>query len=151
MSCYMMKVILVNERLGDTRTYVIKGWLKSVLSLCLLGAPVAIGYLGYQLSLHTEQSGAAPYDTAVQQSLRGMKPTEVQFSSSPGNLCATGLPMMSERESPPSVDEHSSSCTPAGLAVIDADHSFTTIRLSPTAFRHGRIVDPATYQRRVYS
>ena len=67
-----MKVILVNERLGHTRTYVIKGWLKGVLSLCLLGAPVALGYLGYQLSLQQTGSGeAASYDAAVHHSLRG--------------------------------------------------------------------------------
>lgn len=46
-----MKLILVNQRYGHSRTIVIKGWLKGLLSLCLLGAPVALGYMGYHLAL----------------------------------------------------------------------------------------------------
>ena len=46
-----MKVILVDQRHGHTRTIVINRWLKGLLSLCLLGAPVALGYFGYQLAL----------------------------------------------------------------------------------------------------
>ncbi|OFE11134.1 hypothetical protein PHACT_14890 [Pseudohongiella acticola] len=46
-----MKLILVNQRYGNSRTIVIKGWLKGLLSLCLLGAPVALGYMGYHLAL----------------------------------------------------------------------------------------------------
>jgi len=46
-----MKVILVDERHGHTKTIVLKGWLKGLLSLCLLGTPVALGYFGYQLAV----------------------------------------------------------------------------------------------------
>lgn len=46
-----MKVILVDQRHGHTKTIVLKGWLKGFLSLCLLGAPVALGYFGYQLAI----------------------------------------------------------------------------------------------------
>ncbi len=46
-----MKVILVDQRHGLTKTIVLKGWLKGLLSLCLLGAPVALGYFGYQLAV----------------------------------------------------------------------------------------------------
>lgn len=46
-----MKVILVDQRHGHTRTIVLKGWLKGLLSICLLGAPVALGYFGYQLAV----------------------------------------------------------------------------------------------------
>jgi len=46
-----MKLILVDQRHGHTRTIVLKGWLKGLLSLCLLGAPVALGYFGYQLAI----------------------------------------------------------------------------------------------------
>lgn len=45
-----MKVILVDQRHGHTKTIVLKGWLKGLLSVCLLGAPVALGYFGYQLA-----------------------------------------------------------------------------------------------------
>jgi murein DD-endopeptidase MepM/ murein hydrolase activator NlpD len=46
-----MKVILVDQRHGHTKTIVLKGWLKGLLSLCLLGAPVALGYFGYGLAV----------------------------------------------------------------------------------------------------
>ena len=46
-----MKVILVDQRHGHTKTIVLKGWLKGLISLCLLGAPVALGYFGYGLAI----------------------------------------------------------------------------------------------------
>jgi murein DD-endopeptidase MepM/ murein hydrolase activator NlpD len=46
-----MKLILVNQRHGHTRTIILKGWVKGLLSVCLLGAPVALGYFGYQLAI----------------------------------------------------------------------------------------------------
>jgi len=49
-----MKVILVDRRHGHTRTVVLSGWLKGLLSICILGAPVAFGYLGYQFAVSQE-------------------------------------------------------------------------------------------------
>lgn len=46
-----MKVILVDQQHGHTRTIVLKGWVKGLLSICLLGVPVALGYAGYQFAL----------------------------------------------------------------------------------------------------
>lgn len=46
-----MKLILVDQRHGQTRTIVLKGWLKGLLSICILGAPVAFGYLGYEFAV----------------------------------------------------------------------------------------------------
>lgn len=46
-----MKLILVDQRHGQTRTIVLKGWLKGLLSICILGAPVAFGYVGYQFAV----------------------------------------------------------------------------------------------------
>jgi len=46
-----LKVILVDQQHGHTRTIVFKGWVKGLLSICLLGVPVALGYAGYQLAL----------------------------------------------------------------------------------------------------
>lgn len=46
-----MKVILVDQRHGHTKTIVLKTWLKGLLSVCLLGAPVALGYFGYELAV----------------------------------------------------------------------------------------------------
>ena len=56
-----MKLILIDQRHGQTKTVILKGWLKGVLSFCFLGAPVALGYFGFQLSIsHTDN-----YATAV--------------------------------------------------------------------------------------
>ena len=58
-----MKVILVDQRHGHTRTIILKGWLKGLLSLCLLGAPVALGYFGYQLAV-SQNTGIFSEETA---------------------------------------------------------------------------------------
>lgn len=49
-----MKLILVDQHHGHSKTIVLKGWLKGLLSLCLLGTPVALGYFGYQLAVSQE-------------------------------------------------------------------------------------------------
>jgi murein DD-endopeptidase MepM/ murein hydrolase activator NlpD len=49
-----MKVILVDHRHGHTKTIILKGWLKGLLSLCFLGAPVALGYFGYEVAVSHE-------------------------------------------------------------------------------------------------
>lgn len=46
-----MKLILVDQCHGQTRTIVLKGWLKGLLSICILGAPVAFACLGYQFAV----------------------------------------------------------------------------------------------------
>ena len=46
-----MKLILSDQRHGQTKTVVLKGWMKGVLSICFLGAPVALGYFGFQFSV----------------------------------------------------------------------------------------------------
>lgn len=46
-----MKLILVDQHHGHTRTIVLKGWLKGLLTICMLGAPVAFGYLGYEFAV----------------------------------------------------------------------------------------------------
>jgi len=45
-----MKFILIDQRLGHSRSLEFKGWLKALLSLCLLGTPVGLGYFGYHLA-----------------------------------------------------------------------------------------------------
>ena len=46
-----MKVILIDQHHGRTKTVILRGWLKGVLSFCILGAPFALGYFGFQLSI----------------------------------------------------------------------------------------------------
>ena len=45
-----MKLLLIDHRHGHSRSLELKGWLRAVLSLCLLGTPVGLGYFGYQLA-----------------------------------------------------------------------------------------------------
>jgi len=46
-----MKIILVDQRHGHSRTIILKGWAKGLLSVCLLGVPVALGFFGYELAV----------------------------------------------------------------------------------------------------
>lgn len=45
-----MKIIIVGQKHGETRSLVLKGWARVVLSVCLLGIPVILGYYGYHFS-----------------------------------------------------------------------------------------------------
>ena len=45
-----MKIIIVDQKHGDTRSLVLKGWMRVALSVCLLGVPVILGYYGYHVS-----------------------------------------------------------------------------------------------------
>ncbi len=66
-----MKVILVDQRHGHTRTLVLSGWLKGLLSVCILGAPVAFGYFGYQLAVsHEPQEYALETALALNEELQ---------------------------------------------------------------------------------
>jgi murein DD-endopeptidase MepM/ murein hydrolase activator NlpD len=51
-----MKIIIVDEKHGASRSVMLRGWMRLGLSLCLLGLPVVLGYYGFQLaqSLQTE-------------------------------------------------------------------------------------------------
>lgn len=45
-----MKIIIVDEKHGASRSVVLRGWMRLGLSLCLLGLPVVLGYYGFQLA-----------------------------------------------------------------------------------------------------
>ncbi|MDG2175008.1 MAG: peptidoglycan DD-metalloendopeptidase family protein [Gammaproteobacteria bacterium] len=45
-----MKIIIVDQKHGETRSLVLKGWARVALSVCLLGIPVILGYYGYHFS-----------------------------------------------------------------------------------------------------
>lgn len=142
-----MKLILVNQRYGHTRTIVIRGWMKGFLSLCLMGAPVALGYLGYELafadagssSLVSQESAVAPDEF-----IRGDQPVVLvdqgsDFSDTyPADLAS----------------DYTSDLRPVVAAVstlIAVPHIEDITAHSPgqlASFQHGRIVDPASYVHR---
>tara|TARA_R110002110_G_scaffold95455_1_gene246822 strand:- start:405165 stop:406103 length:939 start_codon:yes stop_codon:yes gene_type:complete len=45
-----MKIIIVDQKHGDTKSLVLKGWMRVLFTFCFLGIPVALGYYGYQLA-----------------------------------------------------------------------------------------------------
>ena len=51
-----MKIIIVDEKHGASKSVVLRGWMRIGLSICLLGLPVVLGYYGFQLahSLNSE-------------------------------------------------------------------------------------------------
>jgi murein DD-endopeptidase MepM/ murein hydrolase activator NlpD len=51
-----MKLIFVDQHHGQTKTIVLRGWLKGVLSVCLIAAPASLIYLGYQFSSSDEEN-----------------------------------------------------------------------------------------------
>jgi murein DD-endopeptidase MepM/ murein hydrolase activator NlpD len=46
-----MKIIIVDQKHGETRSLVLKGWMRVLLTFCFLGMPVLLGYYGYQFSV----------------------------------------------------------------------------------------------------
>lgn len=47
---YRMKIIIVDEKHGASKSVVLRGWVRLGLSICLLGLPVILGYYGFQLA-----------------------------------------------------------------------------------------------------
>ncbi len=45
-----MKIIIVDQKHGETRSLVLKGWMRVLFAFCFLGMPVLLGYYGYQYS-----------------------------------------------------------------------------------------------------
>lgn len=45
-----MKIIIVDQKHGDTKSLVLKGWMKVLFTFCFLGMPVLLGYYGYQFN-----------------------------------------------------------------------------------------------------
>jgi len=45
-----MKIIIVDQKHGETKSLVLKGWARVALSVCMLGVPVLLGYYGFHLS-----------------------------------------------------------------------------------------------------
>tara|TARA_R110000772_G_scaffold87772_8_gene182730 strand:+ start:2908 stop:3846 length:939 start_codon:yes stop_codon:yes gene_type:complete len=45
-----MKIIIVDQKHGETRSLVLKGWMRVLVTFCFLGMPVLLGYYGYQFN-----------------------------------------------------------------------------------------------------
>src|SRR5690554_1526633 len=158
-----MKLVLVNQRYRHSRTIVIKGWLKGLLSLCLLGAPVALG-LGYQLALAEENSRrVVSHEQGVQnvatpanaKALSWVDSTDILNSPSRGAVdIMRSLPIAGwqyeiadwqyEVVAPYAV------IGPHTLASVAQLAELRSSKPPRGTFAHGRIIDPASYLRRTH-
>lgn len=140
-----MKLILVNQRHGHTRTIVIRGWMKGLLSLCLLGAPVALGYLGYELALADSGSNALVSQEA--------KVASDEFISRDHHaLLPAYLSTFAEGSSGPARSSdsyyHALAIAAGVISPLAQLASRLSIRHHPqtrAVFAHGRLIDPAVY------
>lgn len=139
-----MKLILVNQRYGHTRTIVIRGWMKGLLSLCLLGAPVALGYLGYELALADSSNALVSQEARV---------ASDEFVSSGQPVLLSGYQSVfadnpagsarSQEKFHYALALVASAINPFGqlvTSVITSDYTHTR-----AVFAHGRLIDPAVY------
>lgn len=140
-----MKVILVNERYGQTRTIVLKGWLKGLISVCLIGAPVALGYLGFQLAVaHDGQA----YSQEVQNWQIAQRDFDATLEGGEVRNIDIGFYLK------PLLTLPFEQSDIVGLARREqalarlANGRPLGPALHLNAFRHGRLIDPATYSHR---
>ena len=140
-----MKLTLVNKRDGKSSTFVIKGWLRGLLSLCLLGAPVAFGCFGFQVAW--SDSPAAQIAGRVSGAHEGAN-------------SADNLSSLAEITA-----QHSSTVTQAVLFYGLPDRPLThatdlsctcqarraTVNLPVALYKYGRAMDPASYFSRTLS
>jgi hypothetical protein len=147
-----MKLILVNQRYGHTRTIVIRGWMKGLLSLCLLGAPVALGYLGYELALADAGGSSLVINkspVAADEFISG-KHTEQQALPSPGSVQTAQLEL-DDAATTGTESEHfndSRVYVPSHGSPVFVTHVGPSADISPShcaPFQHGRVIDPASY------
>lgn len=162
-----MKLILVNQRYGHTRTIVIRGWMKGLLSLCLLGAPVALGYLGYELALADSGSNALisqetqatadelaghAHDQLQQDQLQNDRSQNDRSHNSASYQSAfaddtvdTVVVLRGAEQALPVLAAAASTMRPPL-----APASGLSLHLHPqsrSVFAHGRVIDPAVYSR----
>jgi hypothetical protein len=148
-----MKLILVNQRYGHTRTIVIRGWMKGFLSLCLIGAPVALGYLGYGLAFSDAGNSSLVSQespVAADEFIHGEHQTQrTGHSRTPAQ---TGRVESTDETGSDLASEHfadtrllfvsDNNLRLIASADLPADFS---LQEPPASFRHGRIVDPSSY------
>lgn len=134
-----MKLTLVNKRDGKSSTFVIKGWLRGLLSLCLLGAPVAFGCFGYQVAWS---------DSPAAQIADRVSSPHVGSHREDSLADLAEITIYQNTAEPETIRRFGATSRPESLVkTLSYQH---TIRLatasSPSGlYKHGRIIDPATY------
>lgn len=144
-----MKLILVNQRYGHTRTIVIRGWMKGLLSVCLLGAPLALACLGYELALADASPG-----TVLSQNARVAADEFIQSQHDEACQDCMAYVLFDEdieqTANHPGVNDFAvaaQSATLLDLQSIALALVTESSSVSLAVYSHGRLVDPARYAR----
>lgn len=159
-----MKLILVDQRHAPTKTIGFKRWLKGLISVCLLGAPVTLGYISYQLAsfqnarLFTEET-AQNWDPQIKLQIEELAELK---EDSERQLEALTLRLAMLQAKLVRLDRVGQQITT--LAKLDDDEfdfsrsvrvalvESTSISTGPhvhfEVYKNGRVVDPATYIHR---
>jgi murein DD-endopeptidase MepM/ murein hydrolase activator NlpD len=75
-----MKIIIVDQKHGETKSLVLKGWARVALSVCMLGVPVLLGYYGFHFSaLRNADSYKDAATQAWKEDLKSQKEDIVQI------------------------------------------------------------------------
>lgn len=136
-----MQLVLINRRRGCSSTIVIRGWLRGLLSLCLLGAPVVLGCMGYQLSL-----SAAPESSIHSQHSVQTAETRSVAGAQAGNDMAAG-PLPAPQEGAVFSGRDAATVPSMAVSAVILAHRISAPFI---AYEHGRIIDPAAYRQRTH-
>ena len=159
-----MKLILVDQRHAPTKTIGFNRWLKGLISVCLLGATVTLGYISYQLAsfqnarLFTEET-AQNWDPQIKLQIEELAELK---EDSERQLEALTLRLAMLQAKLVRLDRVGQQITT--LAKLDNDEfdfsrsvrvalvESTSISTGPhvhfEVYKNGRVVDPATYIHR---
>jgi len=66
-----MRIIIVDEKLGASKSVVLKGWMRLGLGLCLLGLPAVLGYYAFHIA--ESRSNQLQRDEAAQAWVDGLR------------------------------------------------------------------------------
>ena len=139
-----MQIIILDRKQGQTKPLVLQGWVCVVLTICLFGLPLLLGYFGYQFSsvrdLHT--------DKTVQVWIDGLQELGVvddnQFQPATTARAGVAFPHW-----PALLADVCARSTPDLLSLPSAQVLRAIAADLPFGLhKHGRLLDPAAYLHR---
>ena len=155
-----MKLILVDQRHAPTKTIGFNRWLKGLISVCLLGAPVTLGYISYQLAsfqnarLFTEET-AQNWDPQIKLQIEELaelkEDSERQLEALTLRLAklvrldrvGQQITTLAKLDN----DEFDFSRS-VRVALVESTSISTGPHVHFEVYKNGRVVDPATYIHR---
>ena len=159
-----MKFILVDQRHASTKTIGFNRWLKGLISVCLLGAPVTLGYIGYQLAsfqnarLFTEET-AQNWDPQIKLQIEELaelkEDSERQLEALTLRLAMLQAKLVRLDRVGQQIttiakldDDEFDFSRSVRVALVESTGIFTGPHVHFGIYKNGRVVDPATYIHR---